>query len=320
MDHGRISADLARRLKLLRSRIDVAKIPSSSLDEQINLATWNIREFGRRRRRKDAIHFIAEVLSNFDVIAITEVRDNLSDLERVMSLLGNQWQVMFSDFNSDRAGNRERMAYLYDTRAVTFTGLAAELDPPKKKVAGEYRSTIEWWRTPYMASFRAGGFDFIMISVHIRWGSGEAERVAPLKVLADWIDKRRKSESGFDKDIILLGDFNIPGTSSPTFKAITSKGLRVPTALQAVKFTNLADTLAKGKRYDQILHYPKMTKCFTNRGGVVDYYAGSFNPLFPGLGKLKSTYQLSDHLPLWIQVDVDTASERLDQIISRADD
>ena len=316
MDHGSISSNLASRLQILRERIDGADIPSSSLDERINLATWNIREFGRKKRKKDAIHFIAEILSNFDVIAIAELRDDVSDLKRVMDLLGGQWRVVFSDFNADRAGNRERMAYLYDKRAAVFTGLAAELDPPKKKIDGEYRSTIEWWRSPYMASFRAGDFDFIMISVHIRWGSGEAARVPPLKALAEWIDKRRRDEDVFDRDIILLGDFNIPDTASPTFQAITSKGLRVPAALQSVQFTNLADTLAAGKRYDQILHYPKLTKCFTDRGGVVDFYAGDFSPLFPELDKRETTYQLSDHLPLWIQVDVDTAKERLDQIIS----
>ena len=32
-------------------------------------------------------------------------------------------------------------------------------------------------------------------------------------------------------DLIVMGDFNIPSTRSPLFKAITSKGLMVPTAL-----------------------------------------------------------------------------------------
>ena len=38
-----------------------------------------------------------------------------------------------------------------------------------------------------------------MISDHIRCGSGEDERVAPLKALAEWSDKRRRDEDVFDR-------------------------------------------------------------------------------------------------------------------------
>ena len=103
-----------------------------------------------------------------------------------MDILGPNWGVVFSDFNADRAGNRERMAYLYDERAVTFTGLAAEADPPRKKnrKTGINEPTIQWWRSPFMASFRSGNFDFILLSVHIRWGSGADARIPPPKELA----------------------------------------------------------------------------------------------------------------------------------------
>jgi len=37
----------------------------------------------------------------------------------------------------------------------------------------------------------------------------------------------------------------------------------------------------------------------------------------PGIrmSKRDFTYQLSDHLPLWVQLDVDTDNERLDSIL-----
>lgn len=50
MFHGKISAQTAEGLQELRARIDTANIPSSKLDETLNLATWNIREFGKCRR------------------------------------------------------------------------------------------------------------------------------------------------------------------------------------------------------------------------------------------------------------------------------
>ena len=110
MFHGTPSPEVARGLKILRKRIGDAVIPPSKLDETLNLATWNIREFGRkrnnRRRSHAAIHYIAEILSQFDLIGITEVRDDLTDLGRVMDILGPYWRAVFSDFSADRAGNR----------------------------------------------------------------------------------------------------------------------------------------------------------------------------------------------------------------------
>lgn len=38
-------------------------------------------------------------------------------------------------------------------------------------------------------------------------------------------------------------------------------------------------------------------------------------PLFPGLGKDKFTFQMSDHLPLWMQMNTDIDGQELDQII-----
>ena len=316
MHHGPINQETARGLRELRKRIAKAKIPSSSLDERINLATWNIREFGRKLRRKDAIHYIAEIIGQFDLVAITEVRDRLTDLERTLRILGPYWRVVFSDYNTDRGGNRERVAYVYDKRAVIFTGLAAEPNAPRKKNAdGEYIPEFTWWRSPFTASFRAGNFDFVLITAHIRWGDGTEARIKPLKMLAQWIDTRRKEKGVVDQDIILMGDFNIPKTSDATFKAVTSKGLRIPNSLRGVEGTNLT----KENRYDQILHYPRVTKSFTNNGGVVDFYKGGIKKLFPGasLSKTDFTYQLSDHLPLWVEIDVDLEDEKLDQILNR---
>lgn len=256
----------------------------------------------RRRRSPVAIHYIAEILSQFDLIAITEVRDDLTDLNRVIEILGPYWRVVFSDFNSDRAGNRERIAYLYDDRVVTFTGLAAEADPPRRKdrKTGEYMPTITWWRSPFMASFSSGNFDFILLTVHIRWGSGAAGRIPPLKELARWIDKRRKEKHVVDKDIIVMGDFNIPKVDDPLFEAITSKGLAIPEVLRG---TDHGSNPAGNMRYDQILHYRRHTSTFTDVGGVLDFYQNDWEALFPrarypDMTKTLFTYQLSDHLPL----------------------
>ena len=135
MLHGDISADLAGKLKILRERIEAAEIPASKLDESLNIAAWNIRDFGKNPRTPEAIHMIAEILNQFDLIALVELRDDLSDLRKVMEILGPFWKIVFCDARTDAAGNRERVGYLYDKRMAVFTGLAAEANPPRKRVS-----------------------------------------------------------------------------------------------------------------------------------------------------------------------------------------
>ena len=318
MHHGKISEEIALGLKELGKRIDKAKIPPSKLDETLNLATWNIREFGKKSRLKASLHYIAEVLGQFDLIAVVEVRDNLADLAEVLHYLGPYWKAVFSDYITDSGGNRERVAYIYDKRAVVFNGLAAEAEPPRtKNQQGEYVSQISWWRSPYLASFRAGDFDFILITAHIRWDAkgGEQSRIKELKLLADWVEKRRKEKYVEDKDIIVMGDFNIPKIDDALFQAVTKNGLRIPDKLRGTHGSNLA----RDKRYDQILYYQEHTAAIkqASPAGVMDYYEGGIDKLYPDtkLTKEKFTYQMSDHLPLWVQLNVDIDEEKLDQLI-----
>ena len=313
MKHGDLNTQEAARLKILRERVNAAKVPDTVLDKTLNLATWNVRELGKKKRSRAAIHMIAEILTKFDLIAVTEVRDNLADLVRVLDCMGPYWKAVFSDFRSDDAGNSERTAYVYDKRMTVFTGLAAEANPPRKKNKdGVYEVVHEdWWRSPYMASFRAGNFDFIVITAHMRWGKSVKERAKALGFLADWIEERRQSPFVLDKDIIVMGDFNIPSRRSSTYKAISKHGLKAPGALVKVKGTNLT----RKNTYDQIMHYPTNDARFTEKGGAIDFYLGNHEALFPGLSKTKFTFQLSDHLPLWIQMDTWIEDEQLDAML-----
>lgn len=312
MEHGNVSPEIAKGLQELKKRIDAAGITSSKLDESLNVATWNIREFGKKRRSEAAVHYIAEILNQFDLIGVVELRDDLTDLGRVLNILGPYWRAVYSDMIPDAGGNRERIAYIYDKRMLVFNGLAAEANPPRVKKGTEYLSDISWWRSPYIASFRAGSFDFVVLTAHIRWGDDLAARQGELDLLADWVEAKRTETYTEDKDLIVMGDFNIPSQKSPLFKAITKHGLQIPKALQKLEF---GTNLEKDKRYDQILHHPIYPENFSKTGGVLDFYTGGIAPLFSGMEKQAFTYQLSDHLPLWLQINTDLEGKRLDQII-----
>ena len=321
MHHGAVTPEIAAGLLALRERIAAAKIPPSKLDESINVAVWNIREFGRVRRTEAAIHYIAEILGQFDLIALAELRDNLDDLGRVLRYLGPSWRVVYSDWIADAGGNGERTAFLYDRRAVTFNGLAAELDSPRVKDGEEYLATGSFWRAPYMCSFRSGNFDFIAIAAHARWGSA-AGREAELKLLAEWIDTRFQSKYVEDTDLLVMGDFNTPKLTDKLFAALASRGLKVPKPLVTLKVGDRViggSNLGGDARYDQILHRATVPENFTNHGGALDFFISDkrIKELFP-TGKYtrqKFTYQMSDHLPIWIQIKVDIDEFRLEQIV-----
>ncbi len=144
------------------------------------MATWNIREFGKKPRSEAAIHYVAEILGQFDLIGLVELRDNLADLGRVLRILGPYWRAVYSDMIPDAGGNRERVAYLYDKRAVTFNGLAAEANEPRHKKGFEYLPEKSFWRSPYLASFKSGNFDFVVLTTHVRWGKSAKARTEEL--------------------------------------------------------------------------------------------------------------------------------------------
>lgn len=316
-DLKRVSKDIARGLIHLKERIEAAKIPDSKLDKTFNLATWNIREFGKKARSQAAIHYIAEILGQFDLIGVVELRDDLRDLKKVLEILGPYWRAVYSDAVMDPGGNRERVAYIYDKRQIVFNGLASAAFAKRTKQGTEWIPEINWWRPPYMASFKSGNFDFVVLTTHIRWGESESGRIPELEAIAQWVADKHgllaKGRKSWDEpDIFVMGDFNIPSRSSPLFEAITATGLQVPRALAKDEF---GSNLARDKRYDQILHLPHYPENFTNRAGVLDFYADDHRPLFPNLDKTDFTYQMSDHLPLWVQVNTDIDQKQLEQFI-----
>ena len=309
MFHGNVSVQIAKGLRELQKRIQAARIPPSKLDETLNLATWNIRDFGKKKRSEAAVHYIAEIIGQFDVVSIVEVRDDLTDLARVLAILGPTWRAVYSDMIPDAGGNRERIAFVYDRRAATFTGFAANALPPRKKDGTEYKPVYNWWRSPYIASFSAGNLDFVVITTHIQWGTKQG-RMKELNSFATWVDLKRKQHTIVDKDIFVTGDFNVEDPKM--YAMLTSKGLKLPTALKKGDF---GSNLSRSKRYDQILHMQNYPESFINKGGVLDFFTGGTAVMFPGLSKDKYTYQMSDHLPLWVQINTDNDAYQLDQLI-----
>lgn len=186
------------------------------------------------------------IISRFDLVAIQEVRDDLSSFNQLIGLLGDGWRYLLSDVTEGTGGNRERMAFLYDSRKVMFTGLAGEMVLPKARS----ESVEQIARTPYLVGFQGGWLKFLLCTVHIYYGTSKGDdprRVTEIKRVAKFIADRAQGEHADSPNTLLLGDFNIFATTDATMQGITRAGFVMPDEVLA-----LNTDLAGKHHYDQI--------------------------------------------------------------------
>ncbi len=215
-----VRSRVVERLLTLRKQLK-AQVPEKTATQTLLLATWNIREFGDNRLQESS-YYIAEIIDHFDIVVIQEVNSKeISGLESVLSILGDNWSYVMSDGVEGSAGGNEAMAFVYNTNKVKFTGLAGEIVLPNDKLM----DSVQFARTPFMVSFRAGWFDFKLCTVHIYYGSDLVDgiyqrRLKEIKTVSDFLLKRQESD---DVSYILLGDFNIPDTKGEYFNALVEE-------------------------------------------------------------------------------------------------
>jgi endonuclease/exonuclease/phosphatase family metal-dependent hydrolase len=304
-------------------------VPERVRSSKLLLATWNIREFESGKygaRQREALYYIAEIIDHFDIVAVQEVRDDLSSLEKVMDILGGSWDYLLTDVTAGGQGNLERMAFVFDTRKVRFGGLAGEVViPPVKKGT----PSSQFARTPFMVGFRTGWFKFTICTTHIYYGKSvkdDPQRIAEIRQLAKHLAEAVAEDNAWAKNMILLGDFNIFGVKDETFKALTEPGFQIHPNLLGV-----GSNVDQSKHFDQIAFIApdlqdRLEDC---NAGVFNYYkhvyredqAEAYGPDVPKTkagkpGRFKDwrTFQMSDHLPMWIELRVDFSREYIKRI------
>ncbi|MEM1001454.1 MAG: endonuclease/exonuclease/phosphatase family protein [Bacteroidota bacterium] len=307
--------EVQEELILLKKDLD-EKIPFKEFDHNLLIATWNIRAFGNLTRKWESgdndspkrdlhsILCIVEIIKRFDVIAIQEVKANIRALRDSLKLLGDDWSMILTDVNRGDEGNDERMAYLFDTRRVNLSGLAAELVVPNewKDKVDQISLERQFVRSPYAVSFRANNRTFILVTLHILFGDSNNDRIDELRGIAEWLSSWATDINAFDHNLIALGDFNIDKRGDLLNETFISTGLHVPPELQNEEVTR--SIFDETKFYDQIAWFngdnntPKLSLEFVN--------GGNFN--FMGkvltnrnLTKVRLSFMISDHFPLWAE-------------------
>jgi endonuclease/exonuclease/phosphatase family metal-dependent hydrolase len=314
----------AERLLTLKLELDKT-IPAKTVDPTLLLATWNLREFGGTKsggREEEPLFYIAEIISRFDIVAVQEVRDDLDALDKLMYILGGWWKYLVSDVTLGAQGNHERHAYIYDTRKISFGGMAGELVPEMKKEGGVLKSDFAFARTPYVAGFKAGWFKFTLCTQHFYYGESKADdpqRLQEAKTVLGLLKKRMKSKDAWANNTILLGDFNIFSTKDETFQAIEKEKFDIPASLKGT-YTNAN----QDKPFDQIafLACDVKTQLGLARAGTFPFFNhvyrnSDWQTYQPNTTENKykqwRTFKMSDHLPLWVELYVDFGNDYLER-------
>lgn len=302
--------DVTQQIDALRSYRDTApnrQIPAKTGDRLL-LATWNVANLGVQQRDPGDYRLIAEMIGWFDIVAIQEVNDDLKGILAIRDALPTNYKLLFSG----AGGNHERQAFLYDERRVAQLEEVGQLvippsQLPKIKLPGSKTSFPGFDRGPYLAAFQSGAFRFMLVNVHLFFGSAKPadieRRTLETFALAWWADQRRKDGHTYVPDMIPLGDFNLP-QAQPTdaiYAALTKLGLQIPPHT-----SQIGSAIASDSHYDQIAFFPGDTQQrFTGAMNVFDWDNALFADLFKSRKETDfhayCRFHISDHRPLWAQ-------------------
>ena len=332
-------------------------------EENLLIASWNIQGFGSGQGRSgEALYYIAEIINAFDLIAVQELRTELTDLDKVMRILGPSWRYMLNDATLGDGGNDERSAYIFNTKRVELSGMSGEISPWPEFLEG-YDGAVKALKRPaYMTGFVTAWKQFSMVNLHLHPGKKSKRAADGTKTYPDAEYRRGEIElmielfdeakdSFWSPNLVLVGDMNFAkGQDQDTIDYLGSKEFVECTAL-AGKPTNKTVSASSAEAFDRLFfsdeEYFRIATddAGEQQGGVFDPFLTVFKeddwrkyreemrdyrlagdassraaaPLMveesPEGDKathkyFRDTYRkrmLSDHLPIWVELDVNDA-------------
>jgi len=219
---------------------------SESLSLESRIATWNIRILSSRSRDDQELALIASVFDYFDFAALQEVRDR-EVLERLCALLPG-WTYLVSE----PVGNVQKERYAFFYREKLFEPLSEPflMEDPEDL----------FLREPFIGHFRSGAFDFMVITIHTVYGSSIRERREENSLLDDVIVHLENAFSP-EKDILLMGDFNLP-PDDRGWEILSHRPMVSP---------ELMTTIQDSSSYDNIWYSEEHTTEFDRRYSVIRF-------------------------------------------------
>ena len=166
--------------------------PIGDNNSRIRIGAFNIQTFGEKKSENAKVmKSITSILSQYDLIAIQEIRDNsdTSILALMSTLPGYEYEL---SSRLGRTSSKEQYAIIYNPNRVQYI---------TSYVYDDTNDTFE--REPFIARFHSGSLDIVITVLHSKPDDAAGE-IGALSSVISSEQARFVNESGF----IVLGDLN----------------------------------------------------------------------------------------------------------------
>ncbi len=269
--------------------IDLKQLGQKSPD-RIRVATFNIQRFDdKKSAQRDVMEALAQVIAQFDVVAIQGVQSvemtPIRVLIEILNASGGRYDATVSA-PLGREAYKESYAFVWDESRVRLTQEAYVVQDPSERMP----------REPMVASFEARSgnpdgrrpFRFTLINVHTSPDLVADNAIEnEMDVLDDVFVRVRQYDyqTTGEEDCILLGDLNVDANHLRELGQIPGVETIAP---------NLKTNTLRTENHDHILIDRDMTREFTGRYGLVDLQQ------YFGINEEQSL-MISDHMPVWAE-------------------
>ncbi len=251
------------------------------IGQTVTICSWNLKDFGKSKSDIE-INFIANIVKDYDIIAIQEVVSGYGGPQAVARLVeqlnrkGSKWDYVISDPTTGSAYKHERYAFIWKTSKVSKKGDAW--------LEKKYHLEID--REPFYMTIGIQGKSLTLVNFHAITKKRQPEtEVKYFKFLP-------ASYPG--KYLFFVGDFNLPESHS-VFNPL--KGMGYLPVLSGQK-TSLRTKCIAGdclaSEFDNMFYNRQLIKVV--RAGIVPFYQR-----FPNLSEARL---ISDHVPIFAEINL----------------
>jgi len=252
--------------------------------DTIKVASFNIQVFGNAKAEKPHVMSrLAEIVRQFDVVAIQEIRStDVGLIPRFVEQI-NSAGLHYDFVIGPRVGRtktKEQFAFIFDTSSL-------EVDRQQVYTVEDPLDVLH--REPLVAWFRVRGphpsqaFTFSLVNVHV-----DPDEVSSEMAVMDDVFRAVRDDARGEDDVILLGDFN--ADESKFGELATIPGI---TWAISGKPTNTRGS----ELYDNLFLQRVATSEYSGRNGVFDFLRHYNLTLDEGL-------EISDHMPVWAEFSI----------------